>query len=72
MARVMRLPELMIGYGEDDNPVSAACTLCGQWMPENYTSALTTTEVIGYFNLHFLNHVLEKHLHQSSYPTRIC
>jgi hypothetical protein len=54
-------PELLIGHGKDGNPVSAACSFCGEWMPEDYALHATGPEIIARFTEHFKAHVQEKH-----------
>ena len=61
----MNLPELIIGYEEQGEPVSAACTLCGEWMPEDHPLSLPAAEVVEVFKGHFEDHVREKHPRQS-------
>jgi len=57
----MKGPELLIGYGENGNPVSAACSLCGDWMPEDYSPSDDPHEVVARFAAHFKIHVQREH-----------
>jgi hypothetical protein len=54
-------PELIIGYKEDGTPASAACSLCGEWMPEDYSEFASSAEIVSQFTEHFRHHVREKH-----------
>jgi hypothetical protein len=54
-------PELVIGYGNDGNPVSAACSMCGEWMPEDYDLDATGREILARLVELFKAHVREKH-----------
>jgi hypothetical protein len=54
-------PEMILGYGNDGDPVSAACSLCGEWMPEDYVPDATAPETLARFIEHFNAHVREKH-----------
>jgi hypothetical protein len=58
---MMTFPELIIGYGEQGEPVSAACTVCGEWMPEDHSHSLPAAQVIAVFKSHFESHVRDKH-----------
>jgi len=57
----MTKPEMMIGYGKNGDPVSAACSLCGEWMPEDYEHTAPPREILAKFIEHFKAHVQEKH-----------
>jgi hypothetical protein len=54
-------PELLVGHGKNGNPVSAACSFCGEWMPEDYASDAQGPEIVNRFVEHFKAHVREKH-----------
>lgn len=58
---MMLEPELLIGYATNGNPVSAACSQCGEWMPEDYAPNATGREILARFEEHFKAHVREKH-----------
>jgi hypothetical protein len=54
-------PEMLIGSGLDGKPVSAACSLCGEWMPEDYAPDASRSEILEGFISYFRAHVQEKH-----------
>ena len=56
-----REPKLLIGYGKHDNPVSGACSECGEWMPEDYPREATAEQILDGFAAHFRVHVREEH-----------
>ena len=58
---IMLEPELVIGYREDGNAASARCSLCGEWMPEDYALDATGQAILTRFIEHFKCHVREKH-----------
>jgi hypothetical protein len=58
---MMLEPELLIGYATYGNPVSAACSQCGEWMLEDYAPNATRQEILAKFVEHFNVHVGEKH-----------
>ena len=59
-------PELLIGYATNGNPVSAACSQCGEWMREDYAPSATGREILERFMELFNAHVQEKH--SQEYP----
>jgi hypothetical protein len=62
----MERPDLIIGYEGEGEPISAACSLCGEWMPEDHPLSLSANEVIAIFKKHFDAHVREKHRAQTA------
>jgi hypothetical protein len=54
-------PELIIGYESDGRPVTAACSLCGEWMPTEEIDSLSPTEAFARFGEHFKTHLRQKH-----------
>jgi hypothetical protein len=39
-------PELMIDSDENGNPVTAACSFCGEWMPNDGIEPLKPKEAV--------------------------
>jgi hypothetical protein len=57
----MTIPELIIGYEGQGVPVSAACSVCGEWMPADGMESLTSHERVERFTRHFKEHVKQRH-----------
>jgi hypothetical protein len=56
-----RKPELTIGYDANVHPTSAMCSVCGAWMPNSQSQALSSAESIRRFAAQFDLHVQQKH-----------
>jgi len=60
----MREPELIIGYEGSGIPMSAACSLCGEFMPDKSPGRPSSNETIAQFSEDFKIHIGLKHEHR--------
>jgi hypothetical protein len=56
-----QFPELIIGYGDDSEPVEAACSLCGNRMPKPDPPLPDFKDTLAALSIEFRSHVREKH-----------
>jgi len=54
-------PELIIGYEEDGRPTAAACSACGEDMPQGEARVTDSAAMIKWFSEQFELHVAQNH-----------
>lgn len=58
---MIRIRELVIGYVGGGAPVSAACSLCDEWMIEEDVQLPPAAETVARFLHQFSIHIRQKH-----------